>query len=283
MALEPSAIGKPLGPFVKEYQWRDVVLYALGVGAGFSELEYCYEKNLKVIPTFSIAAVFDFFFHVAAAAGANLAGVLHGEQELVFHHPIPVSGTLATEGRITRYYDKGAAKGALVVAESQTRHSDGEPLFTSTLTLFSRLDGGFGGEDTPKRTVNFPERAPDKAAYDRPSLDQPLVYRLSGDLFEIHADPGFARMAGFERPIMHGLCTLGFACRALVKHLTPGEPEKVRRMACRFSKPLYPGVPIRTLIWKTGPGRALWKTVNAADGAEIITNGVFEYGDQPLR
>ncbi len=279
MALDLSAVEKPLGPFVKNYQWQDVVLYALGVGAGFSELEYCYEKNLKVIPTFAIAAVFDFFFQVAAASGANLAGILHGEQDIRLHRPIPVAGTLTTEGRITRYYDRGAAKGALVTAESQTRHAEKEPLFTSIFTLVSRLDGGFGGEDAPKRTVIFPDRAPDVTADDRPSVDQPLIYRLSGDLFALHVDPGFARAAGFERPIMHGLCTLGFACRALMKHLTPGTPEKVRRIACRFAKPLYPGAPIRTLIWKTGPGGAVWKTIAAAGGEEIITNGIFEYDD----
>jgi acyl dehydratase len=277
MPLDLNAVGKPLGPFVKEYQWKDVVLYALGVGAGFSELEYCYEKRLKVIPTFAVAAVFDFFFQVAAAAKANLAGILHGEQDLMLHHPIPVSGTLTTEGRITGYVDKGAAKGALVTAESLTRESRGRLLFTSRITLFSRLDGGFGGEGAPKQDVAFPDRMPDEAVDDRPSSNQPLIYRLSGDLFELHADPGFARMAGFERPIMHGLCTLGFACRALVRHLAPGASEKVRRIACRFAKPLYPGVPIRTLIWKTGPGSALWKTVTVETGDEIITGGLFEY------
>jgi acyl dehydratase len=276
MALDLTAVGKPLGPFVREYQWKDVVLYALGVGAGFPELEYCYEKRLKVIPTFAIAAVFDVFFHVAKAANVHLPGVLHGEQDLVLHHPIPVSGTLTTEGRITRYYDKGATKGSLVVAESQTRLSGGPKLFTSTITLFSRCDGGFGGDDAPKRTFDIPERSPDAAAADQPSPDQPLLYRLSGDLFELHADPAFAAAAGFERPIMHGLCTLGFACRALMRHLTPQVPEKVRRIACRFSKPLYPGESIRTVIWKTGPENAVWKTVDA-DGEPIITNGIFEY------
>lgn len=277
MALDLNAVEKPLGPFVKEYAWKDVVLYALGVGAGFSELEYCYEKRLKVLPTFAVAAVFDLFFHVAKAARANLAGVLHGEQELWIHRPIPVSGTLTTEGRITGMYDKGPAKGAVVAAESLTHGAGGEKLFTSRITLFSRLDGGFGGDDTPKQALAFPDRAPEAIVEGLPSPDQPLIYRLSGDLFELHADPEFARIAGFERPIMHGLCTLGFACRALIRELAPGCPEKVRRIACRFSRPLYPGVSIRTLIWKTGPGSALWKTLRADTGEEIITHGRFEY------
>ncbi|AOY57085.1 MULTISPECIES: MaoC/PaaZ C-terminal domain-containing protein [Desulfococcus] len=276
MALDATAVGKPLGPYVKEYGWKDVVLYALGVGAGFSELEYCYEKNLKVIPTFAVAAVFDVFFDAAAASGANLAGILHGEQELVFHRPIPVSGTLTTEARITGYYDKGAETGALITAESRTRLS-GAPLFTSVFTLFSRLDGGFGGPAAPKQHPVFPDRSPDGVIDDRPDPNQPLLYRLSGDLFALHADPEFARDSGFERPIMHGLCTLGYACRALLKHLTPGEPERVRRIACRFARPLYPGTPIRTLVWKTGPGTVLWETVPADGGEAVITSGIFEY------
>lgn len=279
MALNMEAVGKIIGPLTKTYTWQDVVLYALGVGAGFSELEYCYEKDIKVIPSFSIAAVFEFLSHVGRESNVNLAGILHGEQELIFHHPIPPEGELTTEGRITHYYDKGKEKGALVVAESDTFHSSGKKLFTSTATIFSRLDGGFGGENAPKKEVVFPDREPDAVVKATPSKDQPLLYRLSGDIFQLHVDPEFAEMAGFEKPIMHGLCTHGFACRALIQSLVPGEPEKVRRFACRFARPLYPGVPIETLIWKTGDGTAVWKTVNAETGEAVITNGEFEYGE----
>ncbi|GBC63323.1 short-chain dehydrogenase [Desulfonema ishimotonii] len=281
MALNPDAPGKKLGPFTREYTWKDAVLYALGVGAGFSEPEYCYEKNLKVVPSFSIAAIFDLFFEVGRAANVNLAGVLHGEQALIFHAPVPTEGTLSTEGKITHYYDKGEGKGALVVAESETCDAVGQKLFTSTFTLFSRLDGGFGGEDAPGNRVVYPDREPDFAVRATPSEDQPLLYRLSGDLFQLHVDPEFARMAGFERPIMHGLCTHGYACRALIASLTPQAPERVRRFDCRFSSPLYPGVPVETRIWKTGAGKAVWETVNAETGEVVITNGIFEYGDPP--
>ena len=123
MALNMDAIGKKIGPMKKDYTWKDVVLYAIGVGAGVDELDYTYEKNLKVIPSFSIAAIFDFLGQVGAASNMNLAGILHGEQELIFHNPIPTSGTLTTEGKITHYYDKGP-KGALVVAESDTVHAE---------------------------------------------------------------------------------------------------------------------------------------------------------------
>ncbi len=281
MPLNPDAVGKPIGPVTRDYTWKDVVLYALGVGAGASELEYCYEKKLKVLPSFSIAAVFEFLTHIVVASNVNLAGILHGEQRLTFHHPIPVEGVLTTRGKITHYYDKGAEKGALVMAESDTWHSNGQKLFTSIFTLFSRLDGGFGGENAPRDAVVFPDRAPDTVVEAHPSENQPLLYRLSGDAFDLHVDPDFARMAGFEKPIMHGLCTHGYACRALIQSLTPGAPEKVRHMDCRFTKTLYPGVPVQTLIWKTGDGHALWKTLNAQTGEVVIDNGIFEYGDIP--
>jgi acyl dehydratase len=281
MALNLDALGKTIGPLTKPYGWKDAVLYALGVGAGFEDLDYCYEKRLKVLPSFSIAAVFDFLAHVGAAANITLAGVLHGEQELIFHNPIPAAGTLTTTGRITHYYDKGGDRGALVVAESETCHDSGQRLFTSRATLFARLDGGFGGPNAPKNKVPFPDRAPDQVVKAAPSKNQPLLYRLSGDFFALHVDPAFAAMAGFEKPIMHGLCTHGFACRALIASLVPGAPEKVRRMACRFSRPLYPGTPIATLVWETAQGQALWKTVDAESGVEVITNGVFEYGPIP--
>jgi acyl dehydratase len=280
MALNRDAIGRKIGPLKKDYGWRDAILYALGVGAGYDELGYTYERDLKVIPSFSIAAIFDFVEQAAVASNTNLAGVLHGEQELTFHSPIPISGTLATEGALTHYYDKGP-KGALVLAQSETFHSNGQRLFTSVATIFARLDGGFGGENVPPAAVAFPERRADFAVDALPAANQPLLYRLSGDLFPLHVDPEFARLAGFERPIMHGLCTHGFACRALMASLTPGRPDLVRRLACRFSKPLYPGDPIRTLIWKTAAGRAVWRTVNVRTGEIVIDHGVFEHGDPP--
>ena len=280
MALNMDALGKPIGPITRHYDWKDVVLYALGVGAGFDDLDYAYERNLKVIPTFSIAMIFDFLGQVAAASNINLAGVLHGEQELIFHRPIPTSGSFVTTGKVSRYYDKGP-KGALVIGESETCDADGKRLFTNRITLFARLDGGFGGEDAPKTEVLFPDRDPDVVAEAAPSPDQPLIYRLSGDIFQLHADPEFARMVGYEKPIMHGLCTYGFACRALMAQFTPGEPEKVRRLTCRFSRTLYPGESIKTQIWKTQEGKALWRVVNAVTGELVIDNGIFEYGPVP--
>src|SRR4030067_3406931 len=136
MALDLEAIGKKIGPLTKSYTWKDVVTYALGVGAGFSELQYCYEKDLKVLPSFGIVTLYDFMPQLASVSKVNLAGILHGEQELIFHHPIPPEGTLITEGAITHCYDKGKDKGALVMAEFESRTYNGQKLFTSASTVF---------------------------------------------------------------------------------------------------------------------------------------------------
>lgn len=281
MALNPDAVGRRIGPFTLAYGWKDVVLYALGVGAGFSEIDYCCEKTLKVIPTFAAAALGDFTSLLAAASGFNPAGVLHGEQEFIFHRPIPPEGSLITEGAITHCYDKGRERGALVAAEFDTRQSDGRMLFTSVVTMFARRDGGFGGPDAPKKPLAFPDRPPDAEVAAVPAVDLPLIYRLSGDTFALHVDAEAARTAGFEKPILHGLCTLGFACRALIGCLTPGSPERVRRIACRFVSPLYAGTAIRTLIWSCGGEQALWRVVRASDGVVVIDRGICELGDSP--
>lgn len=277
MALNLDCIGKKIGPVTKKYDWKDVVLYALGVGAGFDDLDYVYENRLKVIPSFAIGAVFDFLAQVGVSSGADLTGILHGEQDLIFHNPIPPEGTLTTEGKITNIYDKGAVTGALVVAEADTCHSDGRKLFTNICTLFCRRDGGFGGPGAPTETVEFPERPPDFEEVEIPSPNQPLIYRLSGDIFALHVDPAFAKASGFEKPIMHGLCTHGFACRAAIKHLFPGEPERMTRFRNRFSRTLYPGIPIKTQIWKIEEGLALFRTVNGETGEVVIDRGVVEW------
>jgi NAD(P)-dependent dehydrogenase (short-subunit alcohol dehydrogenase family)/acyl dehydratase/putative sterol carrier protein len=281
MALNLDSIGKKIGPFTKAYTWKEPVLYALGVGAGFSDLAFCYEKDLKVLPSFGIVTLYDFMPELAAESNVNLAGILHGEQELIFYKPIPPEGSLITEGAITHYYDKGEKKGALMVAEFDTRDAVGQKLFTSIVTVFARLDGGFGGPEAPKKDVPMPDRPPDFEINETPSADQPLLYRLSGDIFALHVDGEFAKMAGFEKPIMHGLCTHGYACRDLIQQLVPGKPERVRRIACRFRSPLYPGTPLITQIWNTGEGQALWRVLNGQTKEIVIDNGIFEYGDIP--
>ena len=286
MALNLNAVGEKIGPLIKDYTWKDPVLYALGVGAGFDDLEYVWEDGLKVIPSFSIASIFEFLAETAIKAEVDLSGILHGEQDIIFHNPIPHEGTLTTEGRLTDIYDKGKDKGAIVIAEADTFHSNGQKLYTNLFKLFCRKDGGFGGDPGPKETITIPDREPDYTENAVPSKDQPLLYRLSGDIFALHIDPKFAKQSGFEKPIMHGLCTHGFACRAVIKHLFPGNPERMSRFRVRFSKTVYPGVPIKTLIWKTGENEAVFRTVNAETQDVILDLGKVEWlssGEQARR
>ncbi len=283
MSLNLDALGKPIGPISREYTWKDVVLYALGVGAGFNDLAYCYEKGLKVLPGFSAAAIFEMFFLMGAEATINPVGILHGEQRLAFHQPMPTEGTVTTTGHIRDIFDQGEGKGAFVVGECETWHSNGQKLFDATFVLFSKLDGGFGGLPAPPSQWTVPDRSPDVRVDAYPRADQPLLYRLTGDTFHLHVDSHFAKSAGYDGPIMHGLCTHGFACRALVETLTPGAPERIKRIDCRFVRPLYPGIPIQTLIWKTTDGRALWRVINKESGDMVIDKGVVEFSPRSER
>ena len=277
MALNLDAIGKKIGPKVRDYDWKDVILYALGVGAGFDELDYVYENRLKVIPSFAVASVFDFIAEAGVRSNVDLTGVLHGAQDVVFHNPIPTSGKLTTEGALTAMYDKGPGRGALIIAQADTFHSNGKKLFTNYFTIFGRKDGGFGGDPGPEDSFDLPDRPPDFEEPDKPSPDQPLIYRLSGDVFALHIDPDFAKASGFERPIMHGLCTHGYACRAVIKHLFPGEPERMSRFRVRFSRPLYPGIEIVTQIWKLEEGKALFRCMDSGNGNIVIDRGLVEW------
>jgi NAD(P)-dependent dehydrogenase (short-subunit alcohol dehydrogenase family)/acyl dehydratase/putative sterol carrier protein len=210
-------------------------------------------------------------------ANINVGGALHGEQDILFHNPIPIEGTLVTEGKILKMFDRGKDKGALVVIEAVTHDEQGQKLFTNRFTYFSRLDGGFGGETPPQEEVELPGRNPDFEEEQFPSANQPLFYRLSGDPFQLHVDPDFAKKVGFEKPIMHGLCTHGFACRAVIKHLFPREPERIKRFRTRFSRPLYPGEPIKTRIWKIVESQAFFQTINSKTGEVVIDRGIVEW------
>jgi NAD(P)-dependent dehydrogenase (short-subunit alcohol dehydrogenase family)/acyl dehydratase/putative sterol carrier protein len=277
MALNLKSIGQRFGPITKPYTWKDIVTYALGVGAGYDELDYCFENQLKAIPSFAIGILPEFVTYVGMNSGANPNASFHGGHEILFHNPIPTEGRLNTEGAITHMYDRGEGKGALVVGEAVTYHSNGEKLFTNIMSLFCLKDGGFGGDPPPVEAVKFPDRSPDFEENALPSPNQPLLYRLSGDIFPLHVDQDFARASGFERPIMHGLCTHGFACRAVIKHLFPGEPERMIRFGVRFTRPVYPGVPISTQIWKIEEGKALFRVTNVENGDVVIDKGLVEW------
>ena len=234
----------------------DVILYHLGIGAGVGkptdpkELEYTYERNLKVLPSFAVVPVFSALGHLGAIPGVsiNFALVLHGEQDVEIHRPIPTAAKIETTGRVAGLYDKG--KAALIVLEVASRLEGGEPLFTNRFSIFARGEGGFGGDSGPKPGNEAPSRAPDAVVESPTASHQALLYRLSGDKNPLHADPDFAKMGGFDVPILHGLCSFGVVCKAVVDRLLEGAVDRVARYQARFAGVVFPGETIVTSMWK---------------------------------
>ena len=277
MALNLALVGKKSLALSHSYTWRDAVLYALGVGARMpTELDYLYEASgPKVIPTFAVVPSFTTLVNVCSQLGANLMMIVHGEQKVIQHRPIPPNGTFQTVAEVTGIYDKG--KGALVVVEARTTDEKGEPVFDNVFSIFVRGAGGFGGERGPEALVaDVPtDRAPDFSVTERTSAEQAALYRLSGDLNPLHVSASFAKMAGFERPILHGLCTYGYACRAVLHSVCGSDPARFRSFAARFSGTVFPGDELTTQGWQTAPGSYVVRVVTQ-EGKVVLSNSIAE-------
>lgn len=278
MPINPNAVGAEGEPGTRTWTSKDALLYALGVGAGTldpvnRELEFTTENSKdvaqRVLPTMPV--VLGAGGNLLAQIGSfNWAMLLHAEQGIELHREIPVAGTLEARTRIAGIYDKG--KGALVVMEANARLADsGEPLFTSRTSLFLRGEGGFGGDRGPSEKREAPERAPDHSVTYPTRPDQALLYRLSGDRNPLHSDPAFAKMAGFDKPILHGLCTYGFTGRALLHTLCGSDPARFRAMDARFSSPVFPGEALTVEMWVDG-GEAFFQT-KGGDGRIVLSGG----------
>lgn len=240
------------------YTDRDAMLYALGVGFGRDpmntrELRFVYENDLQTVPTF--ATVIGWGQATLARSGINYLMVVHGEQRLTVHKPLPHGTDVICDERVAGAYDKGPGRGALILLEKVIREkSSGEKLCTMTGTIFARGDGGFGGpRDGAPAPHDLPQRAPDLVVECDTRPDQALLYALSGDRNPLHRDPNVAKMAGFDRPILHGLCTYGTACRAVITGVCDYDAKKIASFDARFSAPVFPGETIVTQIWVDGP------------------------------
>ena len=262
------------------YSWgeEDVILYNLGVGAGDppddpAELKYAYEADLRAVPAFGTIPPFAVMMSVGAVDGLelDLTKVLHGDQTLIVHSPIPTSGTVSQAGRVVDVYDKG--KGALVVLEIvSTLERTGEPLFTNHSGVYVREEGGFGGDPGPAAANVAPEREPDLVVESKTLAQQALLYRMaSGDKNPLHADPGFAAFAGFERPILHGLCTYGIVCKAVVDNALGGDPTRVGSYTARFTGHVFPGETLVTSIWAT-PTHHIFSATTKERGSTVLSN-----------
>ena len=264
----------------EDYSWtdEDVILYNLGVGAGNPptdplELRYAYEGDLHAVPTYGTIPPFGMMMSMGMVDGfdINLTQILHGEQELIVHSPIPTSGTVTQSGRVVNVFDKG--KGALAVMEIvSVLGKTGEPLFTNRSSIFIRGEGGFGGESGPPPGYEAPDREPDHVVESPTLPQQALLYRMvSGDKNPLHADPGFASFAGFERPILHGLCTYGVVAKAIVDSALGGEPGRLASYEARFAGHVFPGETLVTKIW--GDGDELIVTAETKErGTRVLSN-----------
>ena len=291
MGLNPDAVGATSEPFERSWDSKDALLYALGVGAGTLdptgfELDLTTENSVgvtqRVLPTFTTI--------VGQGGGAltsigdfDPAMLVHGEQAIRLHGEIPTEGTVSITTKVAGMYDKGSA--GLVVLESESRHAgSGELAFTNRTTLFIRGAGGFGGPRNPEGDAEsalaaepLPSREPDEVVSYATRADQALLYRLSGDRNPLHSGPTFAKRAGFDRPILHGLCTYGFTGRALLHAVCGSDPARFGAMRARFSKPTLPGDTLTVSVWDIGdsaPGSYRFRT-ETQRGETVIDAGLF--------
>jgi acyl dehydratase len=287
MAIDPKAIGAMTEPTLFEWTDRDTMLYALGVGAGLDDLslttDNSHDITLQTLPTYAVICCPAF-----GAAGKigdfNWGMLLHGSQSVRLHAPLPVAGKLSVVSEVVDLQDKGEGKNAIVVLRGRGTDPDTSTLVAETLTtLVIRGAGGFGGEPGQRPAApEVPNREPDARIALPTREDQALIYRLSGDRNPLHSDPWFAReLAGFPKPILHGLCTYGVSGRALVTELGKGNTADITSIAARFTSPVFPGETLTTLIWRTDPGRAVFRTEAAApDGGDarvVLEDGAVEF------
>jgi len=273
MAIDPTAVvGKELPAQTFEYNERDLMLYALGVGCTTDELPFVYEKNLKVLPTFAVVPAFPVMMGIGQVVEINPVMVLHGEQRIDLRAPIPTKGKLTTGGKISGVYDKGS--GAVIVVDSETKDESGTLLFVNRSSIFVRGAGGFGGERGPSASSKNvpPEKRPDHVVEYKTLPQQAAIYRLSGDRNPLHIDPEFAKMAGFNTPILHGLCTFGHVGRAVLHSCCGGDPARFKSFEVRFAGVVYPGETIVTEIWRDAGSNVIVQAKAKERNEVVIAN-----------
>ena len=280
MPINPDAVGSKGVPTKHSWGSKDAILYALGVGAGavdpLTELAFTTENtsdvDQQVLPTMAVVLAVGGAGAFGSIGTFNPAMLVHGEQAITLHGPIPVQGEVETVGEITAIWDKG--KGAVIeVTSTSTDTASGNPLFSSVMSAFIRGEGDFGGERGPSGPKNVaPDRDPDHTVTYPTRPDQALIYRLSGDRNPLHSDPAFAAFGGFDRPILHGLCSYGFTGRALLHTLCGSDPARFGGMEARFSSPVLPGEPLTVKMWESGDGDAIFQTAGG-DGRTVIDAG----------
>jgi acyl dehydratase len=285
MALDPEKLMALELPVVRQsYDWRDCIIYSLGLGMGLDpldegQLKYVDETKLVAAPTMANVLGYPGFWMRDMDSGIDWVRVVHGEQALTVHKALPTKGTVVGRSRIVDLVDKGEGKGAVVLVERAIEdEATGDLLATIVQTVFCRGDGGFGGKrESARKSSPLPERAPDRSTNLATHAQLALIYRLSGDYNPLHSDPATARKAGFDRPILHGLATFGIAGAGLIEMCCGGDPARFTSLDARFSAPVFPGEEIVLDIWDLEAGAAAFRAHIPQRDATVLTNGRFTY------
>ena len=288
MPIDPKvALGQIVDPTETTWDKQALILYALGLGVGVGQsqvdqkrvLQYTYEKDLKAMPTYAVCPVYSSLMNIFNIEGMsfNPMMLLHGEQctEIV-KGPLPLEATVITEGKVTGVYDKG--KAAIVTMDFISKDKEsGDVLIKNTFTAFIRGEGGFGGDaKAPAPGNEAPDRAPDEVIEYGTTTSQALLFRLSGDPNPLHCDPDMAKMAGFDIPILHGLCTYGNVGRGVIEAYADNDPERFKSIRCRFSKPVFPGKTVVVEMWKESDTKIICQAKAKERDVLVMSNGCVE-------
>ncbi len=283
LQIVQQAIGLQLEPAVFSYDERDVALYALGIGAPAdwldqNELSFVYElsgRGLKVFPTFAV--IFSKELNESLMTG-DFAGIrfqpmmlVHGEQYLEILSLLPSRATVTTSMKVSDIFDKGS--GLLIVINAKSVDQSGTVLARARSSVFIRGIGAFGGERGPSAASNLPQRSPDIIHEEGTLETQALLYRLSSDANPLHVDPQMAALGNYEKPILHGLCSYGFAARAIVKHCCENDALRLQSIGVRFAKHVFPGETLRTEIWLLEDGHILFQTKAKERDVVVLSHG----------
>jgi len=278
MPLNPSAVGTTSEPAPFSWTSKEALLYAVSLGAGQDELAFSTENTAgveqQVLPTFPVVLGAGGGGLMSAIGTFNMALMVHGQQAVTLHRPIPPAGSATVTSKVADMFDKGKAAVVVMVSDVEM---DGEPLYSTRSSMFIRGEGGWGGDRGPSGPQNEPpERAPDHSITYQTSPDQAFVYRLNGDRNPLHTDPAFAAAGGFDRPILHGLCSYGFTGRGLLHLLCDADPAKFHHIEGRFASPVLPGEALTIKAWETAPGEAVFTT--SVGDRVVIDQGLLRYG-----
>lgn len=281
-----QALGHQFAPVTIAYTEKDVSLYGLSIGAAANPLDaeglkFVYELNgagFYTFPTYAVTFPFSVFWEILNVPGLkfNPMMLLHGEQYLELKRPLPTKATITNHARVSQIYDKGS--GALVIIDVVSKNEAGEEVAFNQSSAFIRGLGGFGGERGPSSKINLPpEREPDVVVEEATQPNQALIYRLaSGDGNPLHADPRMAAIGGFDRPILHGLCTFGFAARAVLQTCADNDPARFQSIRVRFSKHFFPGETLITEIWRESDSKIIFHAKVKERNELVLTNAAME-------